>query len=153
MPRRKQLTFHIQDLRCAGHIVEELSKLPQLDNFDMSSIELTIKENKPAPKIIKKDIDMLIDRLQRGFSANKHTVMQLNGYYLITNVHLAKWMRTTQASVNKWIKDGLIKPSKNSFTNLKSVKASPYRRAECGFYQLCRITGSRRPSYVHKSGL
>ena len=117
MPRQKQLTFHIQDLRCAGHIVEELSKLPQLDNFDMSSIELTIKENKSAPKIIKKDIDMLIDRLQRGFSANKHTVMQLNGYYLITNVHLAKWMRTTQASVNKWIKDGLIKPSKNSFTN------------------------------------
>ena len=92
MPRQKQLTFHIQ---------------------------LTIKENKPAPKIIRKDIDMLIDRLQRGFSANKHTVMQLNGYYLITNVHLAKWMRTTQASVNKWIKDGLIKPSKNSFTNLK----------------------------------
>ena len=68
MPRRKQLTFHIQDLRCAGHIVEELSKLPQLDNFDMSSIELTIKENKPAPKIIKKDIDMLIDRL-RPFTA------------------------------------------------------------------------------------
>ena len=27
-------------------------------------------------------------------------------------------MRTTQASVNKWIKDGLIKPCKNSFTNL-----------------------------------
>ena len=74
MPRRKQLTFHIQDLRCAGHIIEELSKLPQLANFDMNSIELTIKENRPAPKIIKKDIDMLIDRLQRGFSANKHTV-------------------------------------------------------------------------------
>ncbi len=91
MPRRKQLTFHIQDLKSASHIVEELSKLPQLANFDMSSIELTIKENKPAPKIVKKDVDMLIDRLQRGFSANKHTVMQLNGYYLITNVHLAKW--------------------------------------------------------------
>ena len=128
MPRRKQLTFHIQDLRCAGHIIEELSKLPQLANFDMSSIELTIKENRPAPKIIKKDIDILIDRLQRGFSANrlqrgfsanKHTVIQLNGCYLITNVHLAKWMKTTQASVNKWIKDGLIKPSEKSFSNLK----------------------------------
>jgi len=54
---------------------------------------------------LSKDIDMLIDRLQRGFSANKHTVTQLNGCYLITNVHLAKWMKTTQASVNKWIKD------------------------------------------------
>ncbi len=119
MPRRKQLTFHIQDLKCADYIIEELSKLPQLANFDMSSIELTIKENKPAPKIVKKDIDILIDRLQRGFSANKHTVMQLNGYYLITNVHLAKWMRTTQASVNKWIRDGAIKPCKNLFTNLE----------------------------------
>ena len=132
MPRRKQLTFHIQDLRCADHIIEELSQLPQLANFDMSSIELTIKENRPAPKIeliikenrpapkiIKKDIDILIDRLQRGFSANKHTVTQLNRCYLITNVHLAKWMKTTQASVNKWIKDGLIKSSKKSFTNLE----------------------------------
>lgn len=114
MPRRKQLTFHIQDLRCAGHIIEELSQLPQLANFDMNSIELTIKENRPAPKIVKKDIDILIDRLQRGFSANKHTVTQLNGCYLITNVHLAKWMKTTQASVNKWIKDGLIKPSEKN---------------------------------------
>ena len=118
MPRRKQLTFHIQDLRCAGHIIEELSQLPQLANFDMNSIELTIKENRPAPKIVKKDIDILIDRLQRGFSANKHTVTQLNGCY-ITNVHLAKWMKTTQASVNKWIKDGLIKPSEKSFVSIR----------------------------------
>lgn len=123
MPRRKQLTFHIQDLRCAGHIIEELSKLPQLANFDMNSIELIIKENRPASKIIKKDIDILIDRLQRGFSANKHTVTQLNRCYLITNVHLAKWMKTTQASVNKWIKDGLIKSSKKSFTNLVPIRA------------------------------
>ena len=85
----------------------------------MSSIELTIKENRPVPKIIKKDIDMLIDRLLRGFSANKHTVTLLNRCYLITKVHLAKWMKTIQASVNKWIKDGLIKPSKKSFTNLE----------------------------------
>lgn len=72
MPRRKQLIFKIQDLKCAVHIIEELSKLPQLNNFDMKSIELTIKENKPAPQILKKDIDTLVDRLQRGFSANKH---------------------------------------------------------------------------------
>lgn len=54
MLRRKQFTFHIQDLKYAGHIIEELSKLPQLANFDMNSIELAIKENKPAPQIVKK---------------------------------------------------------------------------------------------------
>ena len=110
MPRRKQLTFKIRDLKCAQYLIAELSQLPQLANFDMTSIEISIKENRPAPKIIKKDIDVLIDRLQRGFSANKHTLTQLNGRYLVTNTHLAKWMRTTPASVNKWIKDGLIKP-------------------------------------------
>ena len=88
MPRRKQLIFKIQDLKCAVHIIEELSKLPQLNNFDMKYIELTIKENKPTPQILKKDIDILVDRLQRGFSANKHKLTPLNGYYLITNIHL-----------------------------------------------------------------
>lgn len=119
MPRRKQLIFKIQDLKCAVHIIEELSKLPQLNNFDMKSIELTIKENKSAPQILKKDIDTLVDRLQRGFSANKHKLTQLNGYYLITNIHLSKWMKVTPATVNKWLKDGLIKYSEKSYDNLK----------------------------------
>lgn len=119
MPRRKQLIFKIQDLKCAVHIIEELSKLPQLNNFDMKSIELTIKENKPTPQILKKDIDTLVDRLQRGFSANKHKLTQLNGYYLITNIHLSKWMKVTPATVNKWLKDGLIKYSEKSYDNLK----------------------------------
>lgn len=119
MPRRKQLIFKIQDLKCAVHIIEELSKLPQLNNLDMKSIELTIKENKPAPQILKKDVDTLVDRLQRGFSANKHKLTQLNGYYLITNIHLSKWMKVTPATVNKWLKDGLIKYSEKSYDNLK----------------------------------
>ena len=119
MPRRKQLIFKIQDLKCAVHIIEELSNLPQLNNFDMKSIELTIKENKPAPQILKKDVDTLVDRLQRGFSANKHKLTQLNGYYLITNIHLSKWMKVTPATVNKWLKDGLIKYSEKSYDNLK----------------------------------
>ena len=111
MPRRKQLIFKIQDLKCAVHIIEEY--------FDMKSIELTIKENKPTPQILKKDIDTLVDRLQRGFSANKHKLTQLNGYYLITNIHLSKWMKVTPATVNKWLKDGLIKYSEKSYDNLK----------------------------------
>lgn len=85
----------------------------------MKSIELTIKENKPTSHIFKKDIDTLVDRLQCGFSANKHKLTQLNGYYLITNIHLSKWMKVTPATVNKWLKDGLIKYSEKSYDNLK----------------------------------
>ncbi len=50
MPRRKQLTFKIKDLRCAQYLIAELSQLPQLTNFDMTSIEISIKENKPVGK-------------------------------------------------------------------------------------------------------
>lgn len=39
MPRRKQLTFKIRDLKCAQYLIAELSQLPQLANFDMTSIE------------------------------------------------------------------------------------------------------------------
>ena len=53
MPRRKQLTFKIRDLKCAQYLIAELSQLPQLANFDMTSIEISIKENRPVPKIIK----------------------------------------------------------------------------------------------------
>lgn len=119
MSRRKQLRFHIQALKCACHIIEELSQNPQCTNYDMTSIELIIKENKSKPKILKKDIDVLIDRLQRGFLANKCSLAQLSGNYLITNIHLAKWMRVTPVTVNKWIKDGLIKYSEKSYDNLK----------------------------------
>ena len=73
MPRRKQLTFHIQDLRCAGHIIEELSQLPQLANFDMSSIELTIKENRPAPKTVKKKRHRYTDRPFAAWLSSKQT--------------------------------------------------------------------------------
>ncbi|WP_446786959.1 hypothetical protein [Macellibacteroides fermentans] len=52
-------------------LVKELSKEPLLANYDMDSIELTIKENRPAPQI-KKDIDKLIKTFQRSYSANKH---------------------------------------------------------------------------------
>ncbi len=34
-PRRKQLTFHIQDLRCAGYIIEESSKLRRIVCFSI----------------------------------------------------------------------------------------------------------------------
>lgn len=62
MPRRKQLTFKIKDLRCAQYLIAELSQLPQLTNFDMTSIEISIKENKPVPKIIKKEGHRCTDR-------------------------------------------------------------------------------------------
>lgn len=109
MPRRKRKTYGIKELQCHDMLIRELSQRPELANFDMSSIELTIKENKLAPRIVKKDIDTLVDRLQRSYSANKCYVETFEGRILASNVDLARWMKVTLYTVNKWIKDGLIK--------------------------------------------
>ena len=40
MPKTEAINIQDSGLKCAVHIIEELSKLPQLNNFDMKSIEL-----------------------------------------------------------------------------------------------------------------
>ena len=110
MPRRKQLTFKIKDLRCAQYLIAELSQLPQLANFDMTSIEISIKENRPAPKIIKKDM-RCTDRPLATWILRKQTYSYPTERKIFGDKHSFSQMDENHpASVNKWIKDGLIKP-------------------------------------------
>lgn len=113
MPRRKQLKFSIHELNSSCYIIEELSQLPQLSNYDMASIELTIKENVPTPRIVQKEVGVLIDRLQRGYSANKNNLLVYDGIYIVNNTDLAKWMKVTVATVNRWLKNGIIRTNRH----------------------------------------
>jgi hypothetical protein len=109
MPRRKQKTIQLSDLQCRDALIEELRKNLLLGDYDMDTIEITIKENY-HPRI-NKDIDELIDTLQRQYAANRHSLEVYEGIEIITNTELAKLMKVSRPTVNRWIKDGLIKPS------------------------------------------
>ncbi len=109
MPRRKQQKIDVTSLKCRDVLIKELSQNPLLANYDMGSIELTIKENKPAPQI-KKNIDLLINTLQRSYAANKHLLETFDGKEVINNTTLARLLKVSRPTMNKWIDDGLIRP-------------------------------------------
>jgi DNA-directed RNA polymerase specialized sigma24 family protein len=109
MPRRKQKTIKLADLQCRDALIEELRKNPLLADYDMDTVEIIIKENYHPH--INKDIDELIDTLQRQYAANRHSLEAYEGTEIITNTELAKLMKVSRSTVNRRIKDGLIKLS------------------------------------------
>lgn len=110
MPRTKELKINVSELGCYGQLVAELGKNPLLTDYDLSTIELKVKHNKPQP-ILKKDVSELINNLLRYQSANRERIPTLDGVQLINKQQLARMLRVTRATLDSWIKKGFIQPS------------------------------------------
>lgn len=109
MARRKEQKIKLSTLECRDMLIKELSQNPLLADFDMNSIEIKVLY-KTTPYI--KDIDRAVDFLQRYYSANKDKIQVMFGKQIISSTDLAKMMRVSRPTVNKWIKNGFIKPSR-----------------------------------------
>ena len=110
MPRIKELKINTQDLNCHAQLVAELKNNPLFADYDLSTIELKVKHNKPKP-ILKKDVSELINNLLRYQSANRERILILDGMQLINKKLLARMMKVTRSTVDSWIKKGFITPS------------------------------------------
>ena len=109
MPRRKQIKIQAKDTSIYEQIVSELSKNPELaEDYDMDSIEITIKK-KHQPYI--QDVDRAILNLQRYYAANKQHIETFDGWQIISKKDLAKMMKVSRPTLDKWIENGFIKPS------------------------------------------
>lgn len=111
MPRTKELKINGSELGCYSQLVAELNKNPLLTDYDLSTIELKVKHNKPKP-ILKKDVSELINNLLRYQSANRERIPILDGVQLINKQQLARMLRVTRATLDNWIKKGFIQPSR-----------------------------------------
>lgn len=111
MPRTKELRINASGLDCYSQLVVELKKNPLFADYDLSSIELKVKHNKPKP-ILQKDVSELINNLLRYQSANKERIPTLDGMQLINKKLLARMLKITRATLDSWIKKGFIKPSR-----------------------------------------
>ena len=110
MPRIKELKINASELSCYSQLVVELSKNPLLTDYDLSTIELKVKHNKPQP-ILKQDVSELINNLLRYQSANRKRIPTLDGMQLINKHLLARMLKVTRATLNSWIQKGFIQPS------------------------------------------
>lgn len=110
MPRTKELKINASGLSCYSQLIAELQKNLLLTDYDLNTIELKVKHNKPKP-ILKKDVSELINNLLRYQSANRERIPTLDGVQLINKQLLARMLKITRATLDSWIKKGFIQPS------------------------------------------
>lgn len=136
MPRTKELKINASELSCYTRLIAELNKNPLLADYDLSTIELKVKHNKPKP-ILKKDVNELINNLLRYQSANRERIPTLDGMQLINKHLLARMLKVTRATLDSWIKKGFIQPS-------------PIADIGCDFFQVDSVIKQLREQNIEK---
>lgn len=110
MPRTKELKNNVSELNCYSRLVAELKNNPLLADYDLNTIELKVKHNKPKP-VLTKDTGGLINNLLRYQSANSGLIPTLDGIQLINKKLLARMLRVTRITLDSWIKKGFVAPT------------------------------------------
>jgi predicted DNA-binding transcriptional regulator AlpA len=120
MPRRKQYKISARQTAIYEAIVSELQKNPELADYDMETIEISVKK-KIVPRI--RNIDKAIDNLKRYIVVNKEFIQIVNGEAIVSKKDIAKMLKISRPTLDKWIKDGFITPVQS--TVLPNTKVFP----------------------------
>jgi hypothetical protein len=111
MPRRKLYKISAKDTTIYNVIVSELQKNSELAaDYDMNTIEISVKK-KIIPHI--QDIDKAIDNLKRYMMVNKEFIQIFNGEAMVLKKDIARMLKISRPTLNKWVKDGFITPIKS----------------------------------------
>lgn len=123
MPRRKQTKLLLKDRYPDIYetIINRLKEDSDLStNYDMDNIELPIllKAKKSPPKIL--NIDKAISNLKRYMAINEKHIETFQGEQIVLKKDIAKMLKISRPTLDKWIKDGFITPVKSKhFRNLE----------------------------------
>ena len=110
MPRRKQYKILARQTAIYGTIVAELQKNPELADYDMETIEISVKK-KITPRIL--NIDKAIDNLTRYIAVNKEFIQIVNGEAIVSKKDIAKMLKISRPTLDKWIREGFVSPTKS----------------------------------------
>lgn len=120
MPRRKQYKISARQTAIYDAIVSELQQNPELADYDMETIEISIKK-KITPRI--QNIDLAIANLERYISINREYIQTINGEMIVTKKDIAEMLKISRPTLDKWIREEFITPVKSSV--LKDTKIFP----------------------------
>ena len=110
MPRRKQYKISTRQTAIHDTIVSELQKNPELADYDMETIEISVKK-KITPRI--RNIDKAIDNLTRYIVVNKEFIQIVNGEAIVSKKDIAKMLKISRPTLDKWIREGFVSPTKS----------------------------------------
>ncbi|MFA6335599.1 MAG: hypothetical protein WCX48_08615 [Bacteroidales bacterium] len=106
MPRRKEIKINPLELECVGDIIRELQADSRFENCDFSTLSLSVKEKKAPAKIM--DVDKAINNLKNFMAVKGNSIEVLGGKQMIRKNDLAKMMKISRPTLDKWIKEGFI---------------------------------------------
>ena len=111
MPRRKQYKISARQTAIYDLIVAELQQNPELADYDMGTIEISLKK-KITPRI--QDIDSAIANLKRYITINRELIQTVNGEMIVTKKDIARMLKISRPTLDKWIRDEFITPVQSS---------------------------------------
>lgn len=112
MPRRKKQIIPVKDLAISSKIVKELEQRPELADYDMDTLQITILK-KHKPKI--QNLDKAISNLKRYWAINEKHIRVRNREVAVFKTDIIKMMKISRPTLDKWVNDGNIKPQYSSF--------------------------------------
>lgn len=111
MPRRKQYKISAGQTAIYDVIVAEFQQNPELADYDMDTIEISIKK-KFTPRI--QNIDLAIANLKRYLAINKEHIQIINGEMIVAKKDIARMLKISRPTLDKWIRDEFITPVQSS---------------------------------------
>jgi len=111
MPRRKQYKISARQTVIYDVIVAELQKNPELADYDMGTIEISIKK-KITPRI--QNIDLAIANLKRYIAINKEHIQTINGEMIVSKKEIARMLKISRPTLDKWIMEEFVSPVQSS---------------------------------------
>jgi len=111
MPRRKQYKISARQTAIYDVIVAELQQNSELADYDMDTIEISIKK-KITPRI--QNIDLAIANLKRYLAINKEHIQIINGEMIVAKKDIVRMLKISRPTLDKWIRDEFITPVQSS---------------------------------------
>lgn len=111
MPRRKQYKISARQTAIYDVIVAELQQNPELADYDMGTIEISIKK-KITPRI--QNIDLAIANLIRYIAINREHIQTINGEMIVSKKEIARMLKISRPTLDKWIREEFVTPVRSS---------------------------------------
>jgi hypothetical protein len=114
MPRLRHIHVPLKSLSVWREVRQLLSGEAALAGYDIDSAELTVRRRGPAPYI--RDVDKVIANLVRYEANNRHLIPMFEDEQLIHKKDLARMMKISRPTLDRWIDAGFIEPSISKYT-------------------------------------
>lgn len=107
MPRRKVLTIDVSQLQKGTEVYTIFAKDPIFEGYDLSTLTISVK--KSITPVIK-DAARSAMFLERYLAANPNCCEDILDIPSVSKQNLAKMMRVSRSTLDKWLNDRLIVP-------------------------------------------